>query len=176
MSSEAWEGMPVEELLNLSRKVRKTCRIGRHPEDGIIWNYNYIIYMICIYIYTYNEVHQLMKYEFQHVLNSISSDHLIYLILFGLYRDWIISCFICRSDLWWSPIDGPQEVPSSACNTFRISQNKTKCISSPSYGRGDVKSTPYSLGPLEPLSQAQSWQACNACLKGNVILTFLRVK
>ena len=39
--------------------------------------------MICIYIYiyTYNEVHQLMKYEFQHVLNSISSDHLIYLIL-----------------------------------------------------------------------------------------------
>ena len=27
-----------------------------------------------------------------------------------------------------------------------------------------MKSTPYSLGPLEPLSQAQLWQACNACL------------
>lgn len=98
---------------------------------------------------------------FQHVSNGISSD---LFDPFGLYRHGIMSCFISRSDLWWSPIDGPQEVQSSACNTFGISQNKTKCIPSPSYGRGDVKSTPYSLGPLEPLSQAQLWQACNTCL------------
>ena len=122
-------------------------------------------------IINYINIHQLMKYE---CISTCLKRHFIwssiwyYLILLDS-TDMNHELFylqvrlVVESNRWTA---GSAEL--SETNTFGISRNKTRCIPSPSYGRGDVKSTPYSLGPLEPLSQAQLWQACNACLNGNV--------